>query len=240
VSDRYNQVKQFTELLVPTPDYNILIMGDSHAGGTGNLDKFIGIAESANTTAIVMAGDLTNGHDDEFEEFEKHLPLSVPYFAIAGNHDMNFGGWDQFSSRFHTSTFCFTVKTPAASDLYICLETGAATLGEDQMNWFREVLKQKRSSYRFCVVITHNNFFLKRHTLSTYMNNEEMYVLLDLFARYRVDMMISAHDHVQYAEEFAGTQYLVLPALEDGSANPGYLSLDVKNNSLISEFVNFR
>ena len=94
-----------------------------------------------------MAGDLTTGHEEDYNVFEQHLPQqdSLPAFLIAGNHDLFFNGWKEFYSRFGSSTYLFTVKTPDATDLFICLETGGGTLGDKQLEWLINILQTIRS-----------------------------------------------------------------------------------------------
>lgn len=238
-SKKWNDTNLFTEITLTKEDYSLLAMGDSHIGNCINLDVFFNEAVSKKASAVLLAGDLTNGDYKEYIELIKHLPdkKSLPYFIMAGNHDMNFNGWEYYKKIFKTSTYYFTVKTPVASDLYICLETGSATLGKKQLNWLSEILKTKRSEFRYCVIITHNNFFRKRRTEASLMNPEEIHVLLDLFIRYNVNMEITAHDHHRYSESLGGTRYIVMPALTEDADQPGYLQLNVRSTGLNYEFI---
>ncbi len=238
-SEKWNNANLFTEITLAKEDYSLLAMGDSHIGNCVNLDIFFNDAVSKKASAVLLAGDLTNGSNKEYNELIKHLPdkRSLPYFIMAGNHDMNFNGWEYYKNNFKTSTYFFTVKTPVASDLYICLETGSATLGKKQLNWLAEILKTKRSEFRYCVIITHNNFFRKWRTEGSLMNPEEIHVLLDLFITYNVNMEITAHDHRRYSESLGGTKYLVLPALLEDTDQPGYLQLNVRSIGLNYEFI---
>jgi hypothetical protein len=238
----WNNTHPYREITVQSDDYLILSMGDSHVGGTDNLDSFCHLAIARNAAAVVMAGDLTTGHSKDWDTFEQHLPLqdSLPSFLIAGNHDLFFNGWKEFHSRFGSSSYLFTIKTPMATDLFICLETAGGTLGDDQIDWLINILETKRSGYRHCIVFTHNNLFRPRHTDSTNPPVEELQVLLGLFTKHNVEMVITGHDHKHDAAVFGITAYIIMDALEDGLSNAGYFQIRVRNSNIDYVFENFK
>jgi predicted phosphodiesterase len=239
-SDDWNAKHPYREIVVLSDDYTILSLADCHVGGTQNLDLVLTTAKITKASAVVMAGDLTSGHSEDYYVFEQHLPDqdSLATFPIAGNHDLFFDGWNEFHSRFGSSTYLFTVKTPEASDLYICLDTGGGTLGNKQLDWLTNILETMRPGYRHCILFTHNNLFRPRHDDSTNMLVEELQVLIDLFTRHRVEMVVTGHDHKQDALLFGITTYIILDPLVDGANNPGYLQISVKNSNLEYEFMN--
>jgi predicted phosphodiesterase len=237
----WNNTHSYREISVQDDDYMILSMGDSHVGGTNNLDNFFNIALTKKAVAVVMAGDLTTGQKSDYNTFEKHLPPqdSLASFSVAGNHDLFSGGWNEYYSRFGSSSYHFTVKTPEATDLFIGLETGGGTLGSRQLEWLTNLLRTTRSDYRHCIVFTHNNILRPRHTDSTNPLVEETGALLNLFAEYQVEMVITGHDHKQDATVFGITTYIIMDALKDGESNAGYFQLRVKKGSIGYEFENF-
>lgn len=126
-----NKLNGNTELTVTMDDYSIAVMADIHIGGTENFDRAIEQIKTTNMLAIVLNGDICNGNKEDYEVLEQHLPkkADLMYFILAGNHELYFGGWTEYSRRFGSSSYYFTVKTPTASDLYICIDTGSGTLG---------------------------------------------------------------------------------------------------------------
>lgn len=240
-SEEWNSNHPFQKIIVPADDYVIFSMSDSHVGETINLDTFLLRAAKENAAAIVMAGDLTTGHKDDYAVFQQHLlnADTLNLFPVAGNHDLYFNGWEQFHSRFGTSTFLFTVKTPAASDLFICIESGSGTLGSEQINWLKNILENKRADYRHCVLFTHTNFFREDHAISTNPPVEEIQFLMELFTKCRVDMLVAGHEHEKSTKIFGNTTYIVMDALLDNTDEAGYLKLSIKNENIVNEFVNF-
>ena len=240
-SMEWNALHPFREIVVLSDDYSILSMSDSHVGGTVNLETFLNIAKTTNVSALIMVGDLTTGHAKDYAEFQQHVPDqdSLPSFLIVGNHDLYFDGWTEFHSRFGSSTYFFTISTPAATDLFICLDTGGGTLGTKQLDWLKEILQTVRPNYRRCIVFTHNNLFRFRHTFSTNPLVEELHVLIELFTKHHVDMVITGHDHKQYVKLFGNTTHIVMDALMDGLSYSGYFQLDVQSGNLEYKFLNF-
>lgn len=228
------------QIEVSEDDYNFFVMGDSHVGGTTNLDFFVQEAIKSKATAVVMVGDITMGYAENFETIQQHLPEKelMPSFLIPGNHDLYFDGWKKYYSLFGSSTYWFTVNTPKATDLFVCLDSASGTLGSKQIEWLKELLKSERFDYRHCIMFTHNNFFRLRHTFSGNPYVEELQALLELCAKYQVDMIISGHDHSRNEVVFGNTTFITMDLLKDDSKNAGYLKLFIKNGEIEYEFVN--
>jgi 3',5'-cyclic AMP phosphodiesterase CpdA len=236
----WNTDHPFRELIVPADNYSIYVMGDSHLGDTINLNLFLKKAIKMKAVAAVMDGDLTNGHSEDYQSFQKLVNEndSLISFKILGNHDLYFDGWKQFYPRFGSSTYYFSVKTPASSDLFICLDSGNGTLGRKQLHWLKNILETERSKYRHCVLFTHINFWMIRHTISANLSVEELRVLMELCIEHKVEMVISGHDHEKNVVEFGNTTYITLDALQDDFADAGYLVLSSKDGNINYEFVN--
>lgn len=236
----WNALHPARDILVPRDHYQILSMGDSHVGGSRNLTIFLDSAITSETVAMVMVGDLTTGHEKDYNVFKQRLPVQdvLPSFQIVGNHDLYFGGWKHYYAAFGSSTYVFRVSTPVAKDLFICLDTGGGTLGNKQLEWFKHTLQHVRPGYRRCIVFTHNNLFRFRRTSSTNPLPEELHMLLDLFAKYRVDMVITGHDHKQDEQVFGNTIHVVMDALKDGEKNAGYFQLKITDGVIGYSFIN--
>jgi predicted phosphodiesterase len=237
-SMKWNSKHPYNQVVVPSYDYSILAMADSHVGGTNNLDSFLVIAKTKKAAAVIMSGDLTTGHAKDYIVFEQQLPAqdTLPIFLEPGNHDLEFGGWNEFFTRFGSSCYLFTIKTLTASDLFICLDTGGGTLGEKQLDWLTDVLQTMRSNYRNCIVVTHNNLFRFRLAETTNPPIEELQTLIGLFTKHHVDMVITGHDHKQDAIKFGVTTYIVMDPLKDGESNAGYFQVIVKNGNISYKF----
>lgn len=239
-SETWNDANPFRTIRVKSDDYLIMTMADSHVedGNTLNLDHFFGVAKSMKPAAVFLDGDLTDGRSNQYDEFQRHLPVpdSLSTFLIAGNHDVYFNGWKEFYSRFGSSTYLVTVETPQHRDLYICLDSSGGTLGDCQLKWLKETLQELRPDYRNCIVFTHNNFFREHHTPSTNPMTEELQVLIELFTKYDVEMVITAHDHKRADSLFGITRYIQLDAIQDGKNQASYFKIFVRKGKIEYSF----
>lgn len=221
-------------------NYRIFLLGDSHIGPVKYFNLFVNDALQSNALALMMLGDITTGNSKDYNTLEQNIPdsNSIASFLLVGNHDLYFNGWKEFYARFGSSTYYFTVKTPNDSDLYICLDSGSGTLGSKQINWLKNVLKQ-RTRFRNCIVCTHCNFFRSRHTGSTNLVVEELQLLMDLFQTYNVNLVIAGHDHKKSVEILENTTYITLDALLDGYYQAGYLQLHINGLHTDYKFIKF-
>ena len=241
MSVQWNNDHPPREIHVEGDEYMLLVGSDAHVGGTDNLSAFIGSAVESGAAMIAIAGDIVTGWEDDYAIAATELDGagSIPVCMVPGNHDLYFNGWTSFYDYFGASAFTFTVHTADTSDLYIFLDTGGGTLGGDQMQWLKELLTEQRGDHRHACVMTHNNFFRNRFTLSTNPLNEELLVLLDLFAENRIDLVIQGHDHKRNEELFGNTTYITLDAMQDVNDDASYLELIVDTDRIRHSFVPF-
>lgn len=235
----WNSLNPKKDIVVQSDNYTFLAAGDAHVGSTANLDFFIGKALEPDVAFSLLAGDMTSGQKVDYDTLIKHLNRldPDPWLMTVGNHDLWFGGWDSFSNYFGSSTYTFKVTYQNGTDLFICVDTGSGTLGSKQMKWLKETLVNERSGCRNCILFTHVNFFREHQTLSTNPLVEELYALLDLFADYRINMVIMGHDHKRSVETLGATHYITLDGLEDGASNASYLKITNKKGTLGYEFI---
>jgi UDP-2,3-diacylglucosamine pyrophosphatase LpxH len=235
----WNQVHPEKNIIVNSDNYTFLVAGDSHCGPTANLDFFIEKAHEPGISFSLIAGDMTTGLKNDYDTVMKHLTgfAPLPYFVAVGNHDLFFHGWISFTEYFGSSVYTFTVTSLSGQDLFICLDTSTGTLGSKQMQWLKDTLKNRRSSFRNCVIFTHVNFFREHRTQSTTILVEEVYALLDLCADYSVDIVIMGHDHSNAVENFGKTLYITLDALEDDFEDASYVSISNQKGMLGYKFI---
>ena len=235
----WNFLHPYKTIVVPDEEYTLFVMGDSHVGHTENLDHFIEEASDTDADAIVMVGDITTGHEKDYRTFFQHIPDhdTLLTFPVVGNHDLYFDGWTHFYELFGSTTYYFTIETPNATDLFICIDTGGGTLGSSQLDWLKDLLEIERSKYRRCVIFTHNNLFRIRHTTSTNPNVEELHVLIELCVKHQIDVVVTGHDHKRNVVQLGNTVHITLDALEDASKNAGYCILSNYQGEIQYEFI---
>lgn len=238
-SMEWNALNPFKTIIVASEEYNLLVGTDVHVGTTKNYEAFLAHGLQSDIEAMVFVGDFVTGKEADYEIFHQFLPdyQTKPSFLLTGNHELYFDGWKHFQRLYGTSVFYFTVETPSATDLYICLDSGSGTLGKSQLAWLKDLLQQDRNLYDQCVILSHVNFFRDRHTLSTNPLVNELLVLIDLFEKHRVNLVIMGHDHVRAESRLGNTKHLTLDALEDGTINASYLVLKKVISGITYDFI---
>lgn len=245
VNQRFEQSVQWNSkhsqknIEVQTDNYKFFVAADVHVGQTQNFEYFIAQAQANNANAMVLVGDISNGNVFDYEKIVAALPEKnlMPWYMTAGNHELYFDGWKHYFKFFGSSTYYFYVETPAAKDLYICVDTGAGTIGSKQLSWLKNLLENEREKYRRCVIFTHNNLFRARRTASTNPVVEELHVFAQLFAQHKVDYVITGHDHLQNVLQFGNTTHVTLDAMYDGFIFASYFVLEAKEGVLNYKFV---
>lgn len=245
VNERFEQSMEWNQnhpdkiIHVKDENYTLFIAADVHIGGTSNFKQFLTDGLTQGADAFILAGDNVSGHKHDYDTLRNHLQkiTNIPVFPITGNHDLYFKGWQYFYDYFGSSTYKIVVETDQTKDdAIICLDSGGGTLGKKQLAWLKTKL-ENRDKYRKCIVVTHNNFFRARHTTSTNPQIDELYLLLDWFYDYKVDLVIMGHDHQHSLEQFGPTTYITMDALKDDFKKASYLKLNVNNGEILHEFV---
>lgn len=219
--------------------YLVYAMSDVHVdGSTHNLDEYVAdyLADTTAAPFTLCLGDLINGKNG-FGKFCEHVkPVTDAgrkIYYTAGNHDLYFGQWDEFYTRFGASTYWFEIQTVGGfKDLFIALESGSGTLGVDQRDWLENLLESKRNQgYRNIIVFTHTHFFRTNNVNGTTssFSMEETYDLADLFDRYNVNVVLQGHSHHKDCRIFKDVGYLRLGALKEGSDEACYVKLKIGN-----------
>lgn len=238
----YNeQHKNDTLISTTQEDYRFYVASDVHVKTTAeHLALFIDIASTDEKSLYsAILGDITDqkhGLQIAYDTIENHKTNSI-IRTVAGNHDIYFDQWAEYYSLFGSSTYYFVVQTPTANDLFIALDSSSGTLGKKQMEWLKQILKEKRSQHRHCIVMTHTHFFDRDMSQFPTGNFsiEETAMLTDLFTRNNVNLVISGHDHTNENLIFNNVTYLVLDDIQDLDHEPTYFIVDVTNENVSFE-----
>ncbi len=227
----YNSRAGYASISVPDDNYRVFVLTDAHVteNETRNIDRFVTdlLADKTAAPFWINLGDSVNDKS-QMGVFESHIgpleAIGLRHFPTAGNHDIYFGEWNEWGSRFHTATYWFEVITPNRKDLFISLDSAGGTLGKSQRAWAEEALTESRGKYSHITVFTHTHFWKRNNSQGTTGNFdlEETYDLADLFARSGVDLVLSGHDHATETTDFKGVRYETLESLKMNDISPGY------------------
>jgi len=240
MSEQWNNAHPFQIIIMPDSEYSVVYCGDTHIGTYQEFLQVINAAKQPSTAALVVAGDISRGHVESYDTLQNLMNTvdSVKWFFTPGNHDLYFGGWDEFYPRFGASSYYFVVSTPAGNDLFIILDSGSGTLGSKQLDWLAEVLESFHSSVRHITIATHLNFFKDGFGLTSGLPMEEVNVILDLCARYNIDYVIGGHDHGRNESVLGNTNFIIMDQCHDEESNSSYLEVLYKENGCSHVFHN--
>ena len=236
-SMEYNRQHGYKTVYVPTDEYQLYVMSDTHIDfSTNNLDQFVSdyLSDPHAAPFCLHLGDLINAVN-HYDTCYAHIAriwdgTGDTCFVTVGNHDIYFNQWHIYRDIWKTSCYWFEAVTPTAKDLYICLDSSDGTLGRAQRKWLEEILQEKgKQGYRHIIAFTHTHFFKidksQGHTSNFAL--EETYELCDLFARYGVELVLQGHSHSRNLTTFKGVTHLRVDALEDHYYNAFYTILGI-------------
>jgi len=147
-----------------------------------------------NPALVFMTGDLTNKNTlAEWRTFESiYSKLRPPLYTLPGNHDMfDSDAPDRIAlyRRFTKRDAYYMVEKNGC--VFICLNTGIASVDPEQMQWFRRALERTRQA-RHVFVLGHYP------VLKSFGNNvqgPEAAEILTLLRQYKVAAYLSGHRH---------------------------------------------
>lgn len=212
---------------IPADDYMVYICTDIHVDSTWrNISRWTEIVNASDCEFALVLGDLINAQDN-FPHFMQGIKdINKTLFCTAGNHDLYFGQWAEYFALLGSSTYYFIAQTPSAKDLYICLDSSDGTLGNKQLKWLKNLLKDAaEQTYRHIIVFTHTHLFKKDNSQGHTSNFtlEETYEITDLLSRYGVDWYLSGHAHSRNITDFKGVKYIIVDTMQDPAEQPTYM-----------------
>ncbi|GHV70916.1 serine/threonine protein phosphatase [Spirochaetia bacterium] len=216
---RENQVDGRSGHLVPVSappatsgKYTVLVMSDVHFGAPdhhpsietdGTIDKlkvwWTGLDATGKPKFILYLGDqVESGKEDQYQKFKTFADDvasymgGIPYYCIAGNHDLYNDGWSHYVTYSNpgSSAYYFSV---GGFDWYF-LDSASGTLGDSQLADFKKLAKKnpgvpKLAFTHYPVYDNSSDFYF---SLS---DPQERNKLLDIFAVYNFKYVLEAHQH---------------------------------------------
>lgn len=196
-----------------------VVLGDNRSGDD-IYQKILAVAMERKPDFIINAGDQieTPGDIKEWAKFwEMSKIVDVPYFLTVGNHDVR----DAESERIYKEQvdlpgselyYSFT----AGNSLFIVLDsylTGEQKkIGGNQIEWLGGLLSNSNHKHKF--VIVHHPLYPEKGKGKHHGNSLDRYPtdrdrLQALFAKYKVEMVFSGHEHLYLRNTVDGIQHII-------------------------------
>jgi 3',5'-cyclic AMP phosphodiesterase CpdA len=219
--------------------FSFAILGDTHIGNPagGVLKDALSSAKTQGDAFVLVAGDLTdNGDIGQYRQFQTLFSdAGLPFRAAMGNHDIFFGGWDQWKAEIGRSIYSFNADNVHV----VILDTANGMLGRDQINWLKQDLESATQVHK--VVMTHypvwNGRFASIFRMSS---DEETAIVKDLFVRTGVRLVVSGHFHGYDEVTIGGVKYVVTGAannLLDPGQRRHFLRVRISDSALTTEII---
>src|SRR5690606_18060093 len=116
-----------------TDQFSFVVIGDTHVGSPGGevYQRVLQDAKNFGDAFVVIAGDLTHGgKGGEFDQFNAVADdAGIEVRAAIGNHDIFFGGWNEYKAKLGKSIYSFS----ADNVHFAMIDTANGVLGEAQL-----------------------------------------------------------------------------------------------------------
>ncbi len=232
MSGRY---RNFSDYNPANPaSFTFSAMGDAHIGSAGG-DLFqpaLTRSKASGDLFSVVLGDNSNtGQEAELTTFNLQAAAAgMTIYPIIGNHDIFFGGWNNYKSIIGRSIYSFN----AGNVHFTALDSANGTIGEDQLNWLTQDLQNTSKPIK--IVMLHYPVYIKEFTsIYKLASDEEITILKNLFRNLGVQLVLSGHYHGFADNTLGGVRYVVTGGCNhilDPGNNSGYVRITVSGSSL--------
>lgn len=98
----WNSTHPIQNIVVNDSSYSVVVCGDTHIGTHDKFSRVLQAARLPQAAALIVAGDVTRGHPENYDTVFHLMQRtdSVNWFFLLGNHDLYFGGWENFYNYF--------------------------------------------------------------------------------------------------------------------------------------------
>ncbi len=193
----------------------------------------------------------------------KYIP-QVPLRVLLGNHDALFGGEYLYKKAFFPSGFTsdsgspfyYSVNSRYATIIVLNLPWGTENFGIPQRRWLEKTLAQADHS-KPIIVLSHSYFYASGYDDPAngspwYDHYQNIAKVVPLLEQYKVDLVISGHNHYQELLSHNGVTYAIVGSM-GGISDPapayvspasqwiavgkfGWLDVDVYSDRLLLSF----
>jgi hypothetical protein len=199
-----------------SPPFQFAVIGDSR-DGEEVYAPFIQSIMKRKPDFIVHLGDMVPKPDiKEWRDFfDLSRPITVPFFPVAGNHDLGptHRGREIYQKQFSLPDGKTYYSFLAGKSLFVILDTEErkGRIPADQMKWLEEVLGSPDSSFKW--VFLHRPLFLPADSfkrgrgMDRYPSERDQ--LHGLFVKSKVKGVFAGDDHRYDRREEDGILYII-------------------------------
>jgi hypothetical protein len=189
--------------------FNFVVFGDSGTGSPAQL-ALASLMEKLDFSFAIIAGDVIYDSGAE-SEFDSHyfipyhkLINHLPFFPVAGNHDVRIDNGATFMSDFYHPTGKLYYEFHWGDSHFIALDSTHLD-NPDQRAWLEKTLSSSTSLWK--IIYFHHPVYSSGF-YGGYRYIQDHYV--PLFEKYTVDLVFTGHDHdYERTQPINGITYVV-------------------------------
>ena len=213
IKDVSQSVKQVQSI---EPPFQFAIIGDNRDGERVYTQLMKDIVERKPHFLIHLGDMIPHPHEREWQAFfEISKQINIPFFPVAGNHDVGTTnrGVEIYRKQFSLPGGKTYYAFRAGRILFVILdsEEGKARIIEDQRSWLEDILLSSQETFKF--VFIHRPLFPPKnslklgHALDKYPHERDD--LHQLFVKTKVKAVFQADDHRYDRTEKDDILYLI-------------------------------
>jgi len=206
-------IKQVRSIELP---FHLAIIGDSRSGDKVYTQLLKRILER-NPQFLIHLGDMINiPHEKEWQGFfEISGKMGIPFFPVAGNHDV---GTTSLGEEIYRKQFSlpggktyYAFRTGEFLFVILDSEKGRGRIIHEQLSWLEDILLSSKEKFKF--VFIHRPFFPPADSLKKGRSMDryplERDDLHQLFLKTKVKAVFAGDDHRYDRREKDGILYLI-------------------------------
>jgi len=255
----YANLQKIKKQEIAGDSFNFAIFGDNK-NSVFAFPKLIKKVNEQNISFSAETGDLIDNMIDGKSEYKIYLSqiakLKKPFLTVPGNHETE-GMSSAYCYLFGRNYYAFSHKNSYFLMLDGSHETG---MGNEEMHWLGNELK-KSQKYKHVFALMHIPIYdpLKGEVVKSQFDKKPAKELYDLFSKYHIDMIFTAHLHGYFTGKWGNIPYTVTggAGAELGGSDPKHffhhfvlvkvngdnVSYEVKkvgnnSNTLVAQFIN--
>lgn len=217
----------------PSVPFRFALVTDIHVSSPANIEDLRRTVEDINLLPdiafVIVSGDITEfGSYEELYTAKELLDnLSIPYYAIPGNHDANWSesGTNDFLRIFGNETFGFEYNGYKFLGLASGpnMRMGPGQIPRENLNWFLEELKKTDTDMPI--------IYVNHYPMDNGLNN--WFEVMDALRPHNVQLMLCGHGHVNRRMNFEGVNAAMCRSnLRAKEEYGGYTVLTISSDSI--------
>ncbi len=218
----YTHLQKIQKQKTKGDNFSFVVFGDNK-NSVFSFPKLIKEVNKENIAFSLETGDLIDNMIDGGSEYKIYLnqikKLKKPLLVVPGNHETE-GMSSAYYYLFGKAYYAFAYKNSYFLMLDGSHETG---MGPQEISWLKQKLKNVKN-YKHTFVFMHIPIHdpVKDSIVKSQFDEPFASKLQNLFDKYKIDMIFTAHEHGYFTGKWGNTPYIVTggAGAELGGDNP--------------------